>query len=196
MSKKLLIAGLIISATINLVAIFTFGSFWHEESRRRHVPPPPAPAVAGPEQKQGPADAGDGEQALQDLKDRFHLTDVQMDTMRVLHKFRGTYLRPVRDRLDRQQAEMLTLLQAPKLNQARIDSLLKQVIAAQDSVETGALGVLLRLRNNLTPDQLTRLPELFADLQQAGQQPQPGAQPKPDRNPPPPKGPDSPLNRK
>ena len=180
MSRKLLVSGLAVSVVINLVAIFTFGSFWREEARRRHRPPP------------GPA-AGNQKQALGELKERFQLTDAQMDTMRVLFEFRRTTQRPVRDRLEAQQAEILKLLQEPELNQARIDSLLQGVVAAQESLETGALGVLLRMRNVLTPEQRLRLPELFGGLQGAGQGPGkglrhgPGGEPPPGQ--PPPQGP-------
>ena len=170
MNKKLLVVALVVSVVINLVAIFTFGSYWREQSRRRHGPPP------------GPA-AGNPQQTLGELKERFQLTDVQMDTMRVLFEFRRTTQRPVRDRLEAQQAEMLKLLQEPELNQARVDSLLQGVIAAQDSLETGALGVLLRLRNVMTPEQRLRLPELFRGLQGAGQRPQNGSRPGPDNEP-------------
>jgi Spy/CpxP family protein refolding chaperone len=169
-NRKLLVVGLVVSVVINLVAIFTFGSFWREESRRRHGPPP-APASGNPQQ------------ALGELKERFQLTDAQMDTMRILFEFRRTTQRPVRDRLEAQQAEMLKLLQEPELNRARVDSLLQGVIAAQESLETGALGVLLRLRNVLTPEQRNRLPQLFRDLQQAGQQPQNGSRPGLDKEP-------------
>ena len=172
MNRKLLVVGLVISVLINLVAIFTFGSFWREESRRRHGPPP-APA------------AGNPQQSLSALKERFQLTDAQMDTMRVLFEFRRQTQRPVRDRLEAQQAEMLKLLQEPELNQARVDSLLQGVIAAQESLETGALGVLLRMRNVLTPEQRLRLPELFRDLQQAGQKSPADARPAPGKEPPP-----------
>ncbi len=166
MSKKLLVFGLAVSVVVNLVAIFTFGSFWREHSRRPEGPPP------------GPV-AGNPKQALGELKERFQLTDAQMDTMRVLFEFRRTTQRPVRDRLEAQQAEMLKLLQEPKLNQARIDSLLHGVTAAQDSIETLALGVLLRLRNVLTPEQRLRLPELFGGLQGAGRGPGKGVRPGP-----------------
>ena len=170
MNRKLLIAGLAVSVLINLVAIFTFGSFWRKESRRRN-PPQQAPAAGNPQQSLGA------------LKERFQLTDVQMDTMRALFEFRRQTQRPVRDRLEAEQAEMLKLLQEPELNQARVDSLLQGVVAAQDSLESGALGVLLRMRNVLTPEQRLRLPELFRDLQQSGQQPPAGAGPKPGRGP-------------
>jgi Spy/CpxP family protein refolding chaperone len=169
-NRKLLVVGLVVSVLINLVAIFTFGSFWREESRRRHGPPP-APASGNPQK------------ALGELKERFQLTDAQMDTMRVLFEFRRTTQRPVRDRLEAQQAEMLKLLQEPELNQARVDSLLQGVIAAQESLETGALGVLLRVRNVLTPEQRNRLPELFGGLQGAGQRPPMGPRPAPGEGP-------------
>lgn len=170
MNRKLLVVGLVVSVLINLVAIFTFGSFWREESRRRNRPP------------QAPA-AGNPQQSLGALKERFQLTDAQMDTMRALFEFRRTTQRPVRDRLEAEQAEMLKLLPEPELNQSRVDSLLQGVVAAQDSLESGALGVLLRMRNVLTPEQRLRLPELFRDLQQAGQQSPPGAQPAPGEGP-------------
>jgi Spy/CpxP family protein refolding chaperone len=163
-SRKLLVLGLAVSAVINLVAIFTFGSFWREQSRRRHGPRP------------GPA-TGNARQALGELKERFQLSDAQMDTMRVLFEFRRTTQRPVRDRLEAQQAEILKLLQEPELNQVRVDSLLRGVIATQESLETVALGVLLRLRNVLTPEQRSRLPELFGGLQGAGQRPGKGRRP-------------------
>jgi Spy/CpxP family protein refolding chaperone len=169
-SRKLLAFGLAVSVVINLVAIFTFGSFWREQSGRRHGPPP------------GPA-AGNPKLALGELKERFQLTDAQMDTMRVLFEFRRETQRPVRDRLEAQQAEILKLLQEPELNQARVDSLLHGVVAAQESLETGALGVLLRLRNVLTPEQRNRLPELFGGLQGAGQGPGKGVRPGPGRGP-------------
>jgi Spy/CpxP family protein refolding chaperone len=169
-SKKLLMVGLMVSVVINLVAIFTFGSFWREQSRRRHGP---GPGLA----------TGNAKQALGELKERFQLTDAQMDTMRVLFEFRRETQRPVRDRLEAQQSEMLKLLQEPELNQSRVDSLLRGVIAAQESLETGALGVLLRLRNVLTPEQRNRLPELFGGLQGAGQRPGKGARPGPGKGP-------------
>ncbi len=172
MNRKLLVLGLAVSVVINLVAIFTFGSFWREQSRRRHSPPP-APAT------------GNAKQALGELKERFQLTDAQMDTMRVLFEFRRQTQRPVRDRLEAQQAEILKLLQEPELNQSRIDSLLHGVVAAQESLETGALGVLLRMRNVLTPEQRLRLPELFGGLQQAGQRPGKGSRRGPGGEPPP-----------
>ena len=171
MNKKLLVAGLAVSVAINLVAVFTFGFYWREELRRRHdhLPPP----------------TGNARLALGELKERFQLNDAQMDTMRVLFEFRRTSLRPVRDRLDAEQAEILTLLQSPELNRPRVDSLLQGVIAAQDSLETGSLGVLLRMRNTLTSEQRIRLPELFGALQQAGGKPRPGAAgaPPPGRRP-------------
>ena len=176
MNRKLFVVGLVVSVLINLVAVFTFGSFWREESRRRNRPP------------QAPA-AGNPQQALGELKERFQLSDAQMDTMRALFEFRRATQRPVRDRLEAEQAEMLKLLQEPELNQARVDSLLQGVIAAQDSLETGALGVMLRMRNVLTPEQRLRLPELFRDLQQAGQQPADGPRPGPGPGQPPPASP-------
>jgi Spy/CpxP family protein refolding chaperone len=169
-NRKLLFVGLVVSVLINLVAIFTFGSFWREESRRRHGPPP-APV------------SGNAQQALGELKERFQLTDAQMDTMRVLFEFRRTTQRPVRDRLEAQQAEMLKLLQEPELNRGRVDSLLQGVIAAQESLETGALGVLLRVRNVLTAEQRRRLPELFGGLQGAGQRPPMEPRPAPGEGP-------------
>ena len=172
MNRKLLVVGLVVSAVINLVAIFTFGSYWREESRRRHGPPPPPVA-------------GNPEQALSRLKERFQLTDTQMDTMRVLHEFRRTSLKPVRDRLDSLLAEILALLQAPELNKAHVDSLLQRVVAAQDTLETGTLGLLLRMRNALTPEQRLQLPELFKDFQRAGQRPGKGPRPGPGGESPP-----------
>jgi Spy/CpxP family protein refolding chaperone len=157
------VAGLVVSAVVNLVAVFALGVCW----RGPRGPEPAPPNVL------------DREQALAALKDRFGLTAAQMDTVEALHKYRRDLVKPVRDRLETLQAEMLRQLQAPELDRARTDSLLLDITATQDSLEVLSLGVLLRLRNVLTPEQRQRLPELFRDLQRAGRKPKQDRGPKP-----------------
>jgi len=129
----------------------------------------------------------DREQALARLQERFLLTDEQLDTMRALQGYRRQHVRPVHDGLQRMQFEMLGLLQAPALDRPAVDSLLREMVAALDSLERMSLGMLLRVRAILTPEQLVELPHLFGGLQQ------PGSRPGPERpgpgGPPPPPGP-------
>jgi Spy/CpxP family protein refolding chaperone len=155
MSKKLLGIVLIISVAINVLAAFALATYL-KESRR------PRPASLAP--RNSPL-------ALTDLKDRYALTDAQMDTMKALHEFRRDNVRPVRDRLDSLQAALVGLLQEPQLDQPRINTVMAGIVAAQETLETGAFQVLLRMRNVLTAEQLPQLRELFNDLQRAGQQP-------------------------
>jgi Spy/CpxP family protein refolding chaperone len=168
-SRRLLAIALTVSLTANLVAVFALGTYWHRASRRPLQSPPP-----------------DRAQALSQLKERFHLTDAQMDTMRALKEYRHASLRPVNDRLQAQQKEILLQLQSPELNKPLIDSLQREIVAARETLETGALEVLLRMRNVLTPEQRRQLPELFAELQQAGRSPGsgPGETPQPGHRPP------------
>lgn len=161
MSRKLLGFILVISVAINLLAAFALATYLRESRRPRPVPPPARPSPL----------------ALADLKERYGLTNAQMDTMRALHEYRRDNVRPVRDRLDSLQAELLNLLREPQLNQPRIDTAMNGIVAAQETLETGAFQALLRMRNALTEDQRPRLRELFNDLQQAGQQP--GNEPRP-----------------
>jgi Spy/CpxP family protein refolding chaperone len=158
MSRKLLGIVLVISVAINVLAALALATYL-KESRR----PRPAPL------------------ALTDLKHRYALTDAQMDTMQALHEFRRDNVRPVRDRLDSLQAELVGLLQEPQLDQPQINAVMAGIVAAQETLETGAFQVLLRMRNVLTAEQLPQLRELFNDLQRAGQRPTEGPQRGPDR---------------
>jgi len=182
MSKKLLGVVLVISVAINVTAAFALVAYWREARRPR-----PGPAQGRPEPL-----------ALADLKARYGLTDSQMDTMKALHEFRRDNVRPVRDRLDRMQTEMLDLLKEPQLNQPRINTVMAGIVAAQETLETGAFQVLLRMRNVLTAEQLPQLRELFNDLQRAGQRPPegprrgPGGEGGPGRTPPREPGPEQP----
>jgi Spy/CpxP family protein refolding chaperone len=182
MSKKLLGVVLAISVAVNVLAAFALVAYWREARRPR-----PGPAQGRPEPL-----------ALADLKTRYGLTDSQMDTMKALHEFRRDNVRPVRDRLDRMQAEMLDLLKEPQLNQPRVDAVMTGIVSAQETLETGAFQVLLRMRNVLTAGQLPQLRELFNDLQRAGQRPTeapqrgPGGERRPGRTPPQQPGPEQP----
>jgi Spy/CpxP family protein refolding chaperone len=153
--EKWFITGLIISVAVNLIAVIALVTFLCNTSNP-HKPLPPKSL--------------DREQALAQLKDRFQLTDAQMDTMRAIHKYRHDQIKPIRDDLDQLQQEMYIQLKSSEFNRARIDTLLQRITATQDSLETASLNVLLRMRNVLTPEQLQKLPELFNDLQKAGRQ--------------------------
>jgi Spy/CpxP family protein refolding chaperone len=166
MSKKLLVTLLVVSVAVNLLAVFALGAYFRQSTR------PPKP----PTQEERAL-------ALDQLRERFGLTEAQMETMRVLHKYRHDNVRPVRDRLEAMQTEMLQLLQAPELDRPRVDSLLGAMTAARDSMEQMALDVMLRMRGVLTTEQMARLPELFGDLQRAGRGPRPGL-PGPEQKPP------------
>ena len=164
MSKKLLGIVLIISVAINVLAAFALATYLKESRRPRPASLAPRPPAL----------------ALTDLKDRYALTDAQMDTMQALHEYRRDNVRPVRDRLDSLQAELVDLLQEPQLDQPRINTVMAGIVAAQETLETGAFQVLLRMRNVLTAEQLPQLRELFNDLQRAGQRPSEGPQRGPD----------------
>ena len=80
MDRKVLIAALLVSAAINLVAVFTFGFYWREGTRhRQHFPPPPG--------------FGNRGQNLDRLKERLKLTDAQMDTIRKIDEDVKTRMR-------------------------------------------------------------------------------------------------------
>jgi Spy/CpxP family protein refolding chaperone len=166
MSKKLLTILLVLSVAVNLLAVFALGAYFRQ-SARPSKPPMQQERVL----------------ALDQLRERFGLTEAQMESVRVLHKYRHDNVRPVQDRLEAMQAEMLALLQAPELDRPRVDSLLGAMTAARDSMEQMALDVMLRMRGVLTPEQLARLPELFGDLQRVGRRPPRGPRPEPDEGP-------------
>jgi len=151
--EKWLAVGLVLSIVLNLVAFFALGACW-----RRPRPGPPVPPVNRAEN-------------VEQLKEQFNLTEAQMDTVKAIRQFRHDNVRPVRDRLKADQVEILKLLQAPELDHARADSLIKSIVAAQETLEIGSFEVLLRLRNALTPEQRQRLPELFGDMQRIGRKP-------------------------
>ena len=164
MNKKPLIVILIISVVINLVAIFTFGFFWREQLRYHNGPAPlPPPAI------------GDRKARLNDLKERFNLSAAQMDTIKVLDSVMRTTMRPVQDTLSAKQEELLSLLKGRTLDQAQVDKLSQEVVSLRATSETRSLGILLRLRNALTPEQRDQLGELFMAFRAPGPQSGPKA---------------------
>jgi len=173
MTSRWLVVALVGSVLVNVLCVFTLLS-WRREAVGHHPPPMPVPA--------------DREQALARLQERFRLTNKQLDTMRALQEFRHEHVRPVHDGLQRMQHEMLDLLQAPALDRPAVDSLLGEMVAAQESLETMALEVLLRLRGALEPRQLERLPQLFGGVKRAGRRPGPGGPPPRGQPPPGPGG--------
>jgi Spy/CpxP family protein refolding chaperone len=184
-NKKPLIVILIISVIINLVAIFTFGFFWREQLRH-HPGPSPLPPPA----------AGDHKARLNDLKARFSLSAVQMDTIKVLDSVMRTTMRPVQDTLSAKQEELLSLLKGRTLDQARVDKLSREVVSLRATSETRSLGILMRLRNALTPEQRDQLGELFMAFRAPGPQSgpktgsmYPGGRPTPNDQRPGPEGP-------
>jgi len=197
MSNRPIVIALIVSAAINLVAIFTFGFYWSEALRHRNSPP----------SMSSPPAAGDRKAQLDRLREKFKLSDQQMDTIRVLDEVMRATMRPLQDTLSAKQEELLSLLKGPSFDQAQVDRLSQEVISLRASLETRSLGILLRMRNVLTSEQRIELGELFVAFRQPGrpppskdalspaqgppkgesppQEPPPG---EPGRRPPPPRG--------
>jgi len=171
-SNKPILVLLVVSVVINLVAVFTFAFFWREQVRHRNAPPPRAALRAPGDRKapDGPASPRQAGGQLDLLQKQFNLTSVQMDTIRVLHEVMGTTMRPVNDTLAAKQDEMLSLLKEPALDQARVDRLAQEIVALRATLETRSLGILLRLRNVLTPEQRSELGDLFIAFRAPGGQ--------------------------
>jgi Spy/CpxP family protein refolding chaperone len=152
-SNKRLVIALVVSAAINLVAIFTFGFYWGEELHHRRGFPPMPPPVAGNRESQ-----------LNQLKDRFQLSAQQMDTIRVLDKEMQATMRPMLDTLSAKQEELMSLLKGSSFDQVQVDRLSQEIISLRVSVETRIIKNLLRMRNVLTPEQRIKMDELLIAL--------------------------------
>jgi Spy/CpxP family protein refolding chaperone len=161
--KRVLIAALLVSAAINLVAVFTLGFYWREETRhRQHFPPLPG--------------FGNRGQNLDRLKERLKLTDAQMDTIRKIDEDVKTRMKSLSQSVFEKRRELMTLMSESNADHNRTDSLFRAIVALQDELEEQAYGSLVRIRGVLTTEQRKEMIELLPALMMEGAGP-PGSPP-------------------
>jgi len=152
--KKLLVAALATSTLVNIVAVFTFGTYWREHVRRR---------------RQMPVFFGGPMPGL--LKEKLKLTDTQVDSIQKLHRAMIARIQPLGRQELEERRKLMSVMADPSAGRERSDSLFRATIALQDQIEQEVYANMLQIRALLTPEQLRELSGLSADLFEGGSAP-------------------------
>jgi Spy/CpxP family protein refolding chaperone len=175
--RKPLIVALLVSTAINLVAVFTFGFYWHESVRGWRGPTPLSPAMQP--DINGP---------FGQLQGRLKLSDAQRDTIWSLERAMASRSQPIRQQLFETRGKLMAMMNGPGFDRVRSDSLFRATTALQDQLEQQVYENMLSIRPILIPEQRDQLGILSREFMSSDQPPDrgpgPGLPPEPGPVPP------------
>jgi Spy/CpxP family protein refolding chaperone len=160
MSKRVLIIILLISVSINCVAVFTIASYWWQ-ARRYKGDVMPLWMERGQGWHRSP------------LRRELNLTDAQMEALQKNQEEMRQKMLPYRQELFTKRKELMELLKEAEPNRERADSLFREVVALQMELEAHMFDNLWSVRSILTPQQREKLEALMHELFEARRPPEP-----------------------
>lgn len=165
MSKRTLVIILVISVSINLAAILTFGYHWWEvRNFRREMPP--RWIDRGPNLRRGL------------LKHRLDLTEEQIDAINARREEMRPKMRSLRKKMLTKREELSRLMRETEPNREKADSLIREIASLRAEVETRVFESLCQMRNILTPEQQKQFIRLYERrLRPEGMPPPPPEEP-------------------
>jgi Spy/CpxP family protein refolding chaperone len=138
MKRKIIIIVLIVSLALNIGVILSFGRHWMLKREFRK----------GPE--------GENSWIKNRIKKELNLTDEQVKVMEQDRLELRQLTAPIKDDLRKKRAQLFTLLNDDKVDNAKVDKLIDEISLLQAKVEKTVINHLSSMRKNLTPEQRSR----------------------------------------
>lgn len=159
MNKRALVIILLISVAINLVAVFTIGSYWWKAGGHRKDMMPPW--------------IGRGQGWQESLLSReLNLTEEQLEALHENQEEMELKMLPYRQKLFEKRKELMELLKKTEPNKESADSLFREIVALQMELEAHIFDNLWYTRSILTPDQREKLERRMHDVFEARRPPE------------------------
>jgi len=160
MSKKFLVIVLIVSVTINLVAVFTLGYYWWEiSSHKRGFMPRLIERTH--DWRKSP------------LRHELNLTEEQIEALNKNQEEMRSQMLPFRQELFAKRKELVKLLEETAPNRQKADSLFKEIVSLQMKLESHVFDNLWRITSILAPEQRGKLEFLIHGFFEANRPPEP-----------------------
>lgn len=152
MSKRFLTIALIISIAINLTAISTFTYYcWKARSFKKHITSRHVSEKYG--WRKSP------------LRRRLNLTEDQIDAINKQHEEMRARMIPLMEELSEKRIELMTSLRDSEINEARADTLQRQIATLQFKADSQVFENLCQIKDILTPEQQEQFFTLFEKRQ-------------------------------
>lgn len=159
MSKRVLVIILLISVAINLVAVFTIGSYWWKAGGRKRDM---MPLFIGRD-RGWPGST---------LRHELNLTEEQVEALHAKQEEMEIKMLPYRQKLFEKRKELMELLKKTEPNKESADSLFREIVTLQMELEARIFDNLWHTRSILTPDQREKLERRMHDVFEARRPPE------------------------
>lgn len=150
MNKKLFVIIFVVSVAINLGAVVTLAYYWLTERGPQEWDRMPPPLMAREPNWEGSP-----------LKHMLNLTDEQIVKMNAKQEEMRSKMHSLADELFMKRKELMALLTETELDNAKADTLIKEIAALQVRLELQIFKHFSELKKILTPEQYERLFTLF-----------------------------------
>ena len=152
MSKRFLTIALTISVAINLTAISTFTYYWWKaRSFKRYITSSHVSERYG--WRRSP------------LRRKLNLTEDQIEVINKQHEERKARMIPLMEELSEKRTELMTSLRDSEINEARADTLQRQIATLQFKADSQIFENLCQIKDILTPEQQEQFFTLFEKRQ-------------------------------
>jgi len=141
MKTKVLLILLIISVGLNLGVLIEHGHYW---MMRREF-----------------AAKKDGLQHSKRLQKKLNLTEAQVKLLAADHEKMEKIVDPIKNELRAKRTELMGILAAENVDEAKANALIGQISALQSKLEKIVLDNAINMRKNLTPEQQKKFKELL-----------------------------------